>query len=86
VRSEQRADEDRHRPLHEARCHALVGQDTHGIAADAEIDRVSEAHHAAVAEDQVERGRGHAENDDAREQRDQEGVSGPGGIDRHGGK
>ncbi len=80
---EQRRGGDRDRPLDEARADALLRQDADGIAADAEIDGVAEAHHAAVAQDQVEAGRRHRQDHDAREQRHQEGVAGERGIDRH---
>ena len=50
-------------------------QDADGIAADAEIGGVAEAHHAAIAEDEVEADRGERKNDDAGEQRQQEEVA-----------
>ena len=44
----------RHRPLHEAGADAFLRQNADGIAADAEIGGVAEAHHAAEAHDQIE--------------------------------
>ena len=54
---EQRGDGERDRPLHEAGRDAFLRQDADRVAADAEIGGMAEAHHAAVAEDQVEAGR-----------------------------
>jgi len=80
---EQRAHEESERPLHEARRHAFLRQDPDRIAANAEIDGMSETHHSAVAEYQVEAARRDAKDDDAREQGDQERVSGHKGVNRH---
>ena len=52
------------------------------IAADAEIGRVTEAHHAAIADDEVETDRRQRQDDDAGEQRDQETVAAELDIDR----
>ncbi len=71
----QRRSGKRHRPLHEAGDDALMREDADGIAADAEIGGVAEAHHAAVAEDEVEAHRGEREDQDAREQRQQKVVA-----------
>ena len=57
-------------------------QDADGIAADAEIGGVAEAHHAAIAEDEIEADGGEPEDDDAREQREQEQVAAERDIDR----
>ena len=56
----QRGSRDRDRPLHEAGADAFLGQNADGVAADAEIGGVAEAHHAAVTQDQIEADRRHA--------------------------
>ena len=61
---------------------ALMREDADRIAADAEIGGVAEAHHAAVAQDQVEADRRDRQNHDAREQRHDEDVAGQLRIDR----
>ena len=50
-------------------------QDADGIAADADIGGVTEAHHAAITEDQIEAAGGQRQDDDAGEQREQEAVA-----------
>ncbi len=52
------------------------------IAADAQIGGVAEAHHAAIAEDEVEADGGERQDDNAGEQREHEAVAGKLGIDR----
>src|SRR5256885_7355001 len=44
---------------------AIEGENTHGIAADAQVGGMAEGHHAAVAEDQVEADRRDGEDHDA---------------------
>ncbi|KTT53553.1 hypothetical protein SB7C_12405, partial [Staphylococcus epidermidis] len=79
---EQRRDDERHRPLDETGADALGGEDADGIATDAEIGGVAEAHHAAIAHDQIEARRGQREDHDAGEQREDEDVAGDGRIGR----
>ena len=43
---------------------------------------MAEAHHAAIAEDEIETGRRHREDQNAGEQREQEIIAGDAGIDR----
>ena len=52
------------------------------VAANAEIGGMAEAHHAAIAEDQVEAHRGHRQDDNAREQCEQEAAAAQLDIDR----
>ena len=72
---EQGRDDERHRPLHQSGAHALVGEDAHRIAADADVGGVAEAHHAAEAHDQVEAHRRQRQDDDAREQGQEEELA-----------
>ena len=60
----------------------LERQHADGVAADAEIGGVAEAHHAAIAEDEIEADRGQRQNDDAGEQCQHETVIGEMHIDR----
>ncbi len=53
-----------------------------GVAADAEIGGVAEAHHPAIAEDEVEADGGEPEDDNAGEQREHEQVAAERDIDR----
>ena len=57
-------------------------QDADGIAADAEIGGVAEAHHPAIAEDEIEADGGQRQDDDAGEQREHEDVAAEPDIDR----
>ena len=49
-----RADDERGREVHPAVADAVERQDADRVRADADVHRVAEAHHRAVAEDQVE--------------------------------
>src|SRR5947199_2782086 len=69
------------RPLQEARIHSFLGENSHRIAADSEIGGMTKAHHAAEAHDQIQAHRRDRENDNAREQRDHEGVATGRGVD-----
>ena len=79
---EQRRGQQRHRPLNEAGADAFGGENADRIAADPEIGGVTEAHHAAIAHDEVEACRGEREDDDAGEQRQREDVAAQRGIER----
>ena len=79
---EQRRGRKRHRPLNEAGADAFVGEHADRIAADPEIGGVAEAHHAAIAHDEIEAGRGQREDDDAGEQRQHEDVAADRRIER----
>ena len=67
---ERGADHQRDGELRPAVADAVKRQDADGVRADADIHRVAEADHRAVAQDQVEADRGDREDHDAREQRD----------------
>jgi len=81
-KGKQRAGNDRERPLHEPGRYAFEGQDAHRITADSEIDGMPEADHAAVAENEVEAGRRHRQDQNAGKERHQEGVPGERRIER----
>ena len=80
---EQAGDDQRNGPLHEARRDALIGEDADDIAADPEIGRVAETHHAAVAHDEIEADGSDREDDDPREQDHHEVVADPCAVERH---
>jgi hypothetical protein len=86
----QRADDERverrgrdcDRPLYEPCVDAFFRQDADGIAADAEIRGVAEAHHAAITHDEVEADRADREDQDPGEERQHESIAGQHRIDR----
>src|SRR5262249_7210085 len=69
---EQRRYDKRSRPLQKARSDPLMRQHADHVAADPEIDRVPEAHHAAIAENEVQARRRDREDDDTGEEREDE--------------
>ncbi len=68
--------------MHKAAENSLMRQHADRVSADAQICGVSEAHHAAIAEDEIEADRGQRQNDDASEQRQHEAVTDEFGINR----
>ena len=54
---DQRGNEERDRPLHEPGRDALARKNADGVAADSQIGGVAEAHHAAIADQEIEAGR-----------------------------
>src|SRR5215216_4758563 len=71
------------RPLQKAGGEALIGQDADRIASDTQIDGMPEAHHATVAENEIEAGRRDRQDDDAGKERHQENIAGEACVDRH---
>ena len=79
---EQCRDYDRRRPLDEARANTFLRQNADGIAAETEIGGMAEAHHAAIAHDQIEAHGCHSQDQHAGEQRHDEGVAGQRRVER----
>ena len=80
---EQRRSRDRDRPLHQPRRDTLLGEDADRIAADAEVGGMAEAHHAAVADDEIEAHRANRQDEHAGKQGEHEGVAGQPRIKRN---
>src|SRR5262249_37760959 len=58
-----------------SRADTLAGENADDIATDADVCSMAEAHHAAVAHQQIEAYGGDGEDDDAGEDREQEWVA-----------
>jgi hypothetical protein len=68
--------------LDKTRADTLKGENADRISADAEIRRMAEAHHAAIAHDEIEADRRQRKNHDAGEQRQHEDIAAELGIER----
>ena len=68
--------------MHKACRDPFEGKNADGIATDAKIGGVTETHHPAIAEDQIEAHRRKRQDHDAREQREQEAAAGKFDVER----